>query len=303
MDYLNEKTLSLSKLKQTAWSNPGFALFCLLFFIFMELFFIVFPPRGFIAEDYFILGSIRGQALISIENLWENKINNDQFMLEILEKSGIKKFSDKTKALAYLNNEIRTNLRFARINNVLFKISFIQPSAENIRPFLNTFSESFLAEISQIAEEELKNRRKNANFQLRQLNRRSYFTYNLFNPESSYQEIVVDPARSLTENATFSENSFSGKAGLLILNELNDQLYSAIVSAQRHNDESQKILSIFPFKSRKLTDPEMPPRPVQPFLIIFYIFIAFATLLLYLAGLVYLLPASKKSDLQDNASV
>lgn len=301
MNSLNERKISLENLKTTALLHPLWALICVLLLFLFEAYFFVYPPRGYIAEDYVLSGSVKGQPLVAVQSLWESKLNDDEFMLEILEKSAIEKFPARSEALFYLNTRIRKNLRFSAVNEVLFKIIFVQPAAEKIRPFLNAFTDKFLYEIALLSREELENRRKNALFQFDQLLRRNSFVYQFFKPITAFEKLIPDKSGRLPEISERKESSWLGKIGVIVLNELNLELYRAIVYLKNHSDENQRILSLYPFESKLLTDPDMPPQTVQPYLKVFYLFIAVAVILVYLAGLIYFVPLEKNAENCANA--
>jgi hypothetical protein len=294
MNNLAEKSISYAVLKKTAGMFPGWSIFCLLLWILAQSFFLVYPPRGYIADDIILLGSVRGQPLISIQHLWEDVYNDDRLMLEVLEKSGIHKGKNRIEALEFLNENIRKNLRFSVVNEVLFRVSFIQPGKSSIRPFLNTFSERFLAEAAAVNDDELQRRRHRVTFQFEQLNRRNYLVHRLLAPASLLADLTPGEKGFSGELKLAENESWYGKMAMLIINELNQDLYSARVNLSNHTDLSQKILAMFPFNTIRLTDPETPARPVQPYLIVFYLFIPLAVFLFYLAGLIYLAPEEER---------
>jgi hypothetical protein len=302
LNYLNEKKICLKSLKAAAFKHQRWAMICFAALVLLESFFIIYPPRGYIAEDYVTIGSIKGKPLVMVQNLWESKISNDDFMLAVLEKAAVKSFNNRSDALAYLNSNIRKNLRFSSINETLFKISFVQPAASRIRPFLNAFTQSFLQHMATISDEELQNRRRNAIFQFKQLLRRNLFIYELFEPLTAFDKIVPGPNGQLAEIDAEQENSWLGKAALVLLNELNRELFRAQVYVKSHTDEKQKILELYPFTQQRLTDPEMPPQPVQPFLVIFYFFVALSVLLFWLASLVYLVSGAAQEEADATGS-
>lgn len=302
MNNLTEKSITFAVLRKTAGIFPGWSILCFLLWILAQSFFLFYPPRGYVADDIILLGSVRGQPLISIQHLWEDVYNDDGLMLEVLEKSGIHQGRNRIEALEFLNENIRKNLRFSIVNEVLFRISFIQPGKSSIRPFLNTFSERFLAEASAVNDDELQRRRRRVTFQFEQLNRRNYLVYRLLAPTSLLVDLTPGEKGFNGELKLAENESWYGKLAMLIINELNQDLYSARVNLSNHTDMTQKILAMFPFATIRLTDPETPARPVQPYLIIFYLFIPLAIFLFYLAGLIYLAPDDEQNG-KDAASV
>jgi hypothetical protein len=180
------------------------------------------------------------------------------------------------------------------VNEVLFRVSFIQPGKSSIRPFLNTFSERFLAEAAAVNDDELQRRRHRVTFQFEQLNRRNYLVHRLLAPASLLADLTPGEKGFSGELKLAENESWYGKMAMLIINELNQDLYSARVNLSNHTDLSQKILAMFPFNTIRLTDPETPARPVQPYLIVFYLFIPLAVFLFYLAGLIYLAPEEER---------
>ncbi|MGM0598307.1 MAG: hypothetical protein ACQETH_00700 [Candidatus Rifleibacteriota bacterium] len=290
MNYLNEKEITFGQFKQVALQHYGWALICIISLLFLESFFFIYPPRGFVAEDFVTLGSIKGQPLLSIDSLWQSKISDDIFMLDILDGSEIKRFKNRVEKLRYIENNLRPNLHFTSLNKTIFKITFIQPSAEKIRPFLNVFTKKFLDQVALISREQLQNRRRNANFFYRQLLRRNALIHSLFKPTTKFEKIIPDQKSRIDNVFPQDEDSWLGKIGLITINELNKYLFRAQTMLKDYTDEQQKILSLFPFTHKRLTDPEMPPKPVQPFLFVFHIFVVIAIFLIYIAGLFYYFP-------------
>lgn len=290
MNGLAEKSFTLGTLKQVCRQNPFWLWLCLFLWVVAQLFFWVYPPRGYVADDIVLFGSIRGQALVSVQHLWEGVVNDDKLMLEVLEKSGICKNKQRLAALEFLNENVRKNLRFNPINEVLFRISFIQAGKNEIRPFLNTFVERFLHEASTLNDDELMRRRQRVTFQFEQLRRRNLLVHNLLKPVSLLADLTPGDQGFAGELKPAVEGSIGGKLALLLINELNKELFAARVHLLNHTDTSQKILSLFPFSPLRLTDAETPARPVQPYLLIFYLFIPMALFLFFIAGLIYLAP-------------
>ncbi len=290
---MHEKNLSFIELAHTGRRYPAWAGVCLFFAVIIEVFFLVYPPRGYIADDIILFASVRGQPLISVQNLWEDVFNDDRLMLEVLEKSGVKPVTEKVEALEFLNENVRKNLRFSMLNEVLYRISYIQPGKSDLRPFLNTFSDRLLQEASVLCDDELNKRRQRVGVQFEQLRRRNLLIHRLFAPMTPLQDLTPGDEGFIGELDPAKENSLFGKLGTLIINELNRELFSAKVHQLTHTDLNQKILSLFPFSTMRLTDPATPPRAVQPYLPVFYLFIPVAFLLFYLAGLIYLHPVSR----------
>lgn len=252
---------------------------------------MIYPPRGFIAEDTIVLGSINGQPLLAINSFWENNFNDDRLMVDIIEKSAIGEFSSRIETLKFLNENIRKNLRFQVLNDVIFKVSFTQATYKNIRPFLNTFTSRMIKEMTALTNEELEQRIQNARFQYQQLRQKSHFVHELFALKTAFEKLIPGmdgPPPELDENA---ETGMVRKIGLVLINELNTRLFSASLYLKKHVDNEMKILSLFPRLSRSLTDQESMPKAVQPFLMAFYVFIPISMFLIFVAGLLYLAPA------------
>lgn len=287
-----EKNISIGILVETCKNNRFWAWACLLTFLLLETFFFFFPPRGYIAEDMIIAGSIRGQTLISVEHLWEKIVSDDQFMLEVLADAKISELHDKKEQLDFLNEVVRKNLKFLPVNQVLFRISFILPTAKGVREFLNTFTQRFVAELSLLSEDELALRRERVDFQYEQLFRRVLMIHSLLAPEMPIEEIVPDKNGFNTNFKTlsFSGRSFLRKSAMAVINELSRDLFAARIHQMNHNDHNQKILRLYPFSAVRLSDSSSPPKPVQPYLVVFYFSILVSVFLVFLAGLVYLIP-------------
>lgn len=296
MKQLNEKEITFKQFKQTAIKHHKWALLCIIILICLETFFFLYPPRGYIAEDYITIGSIKGQPLISVQRLWHSRVKNDQFMLDVLANSNIRDFENRLEKLEYIDKSLRPNLRFSIVNETIFKISFIQSSTKSIRPFLNTFTKKFIEHAALISKENLQSRRKNAKFSYQQLLRRADLLHRLFSLSIPLEKIIPDKNTGLVNSPADNNESLSGTIGLIAINELNKYLYEAQRMLKEYTDEKQAILALFPFNHKRLTDPETPPKPVQPFLSIFYLFLVIAVFLIYIAGLFYFLPTNKQED-------
>ena len=296
MNYLNEKEITFNQLKQTALKHYNWAIFCLALLICCEIFFFVYPPRGYIAEDFIVLGSIKGQPLISVEELWQSKIKDDKFMLKIFSESTIKNLKSRVEKLEYIDTELLPNLHFAKLNDTLFKIAFIQPSTQKIRPFLNTFTRNFLQQTALISNENLQKKRRNTKFAYEQLLRRSQIIHDLFQLKVPFERLIPNQNGQPESISQEKEDTFMGKLGLVVINELNKELFKIQSALKDYTDDNQEILSLFPFTLKRLTDPETPPRTVQPYLFVFYFFIAVAVFLIYTAGLFYFLPSLKQEN-------
>ena len=299
MNSFAEKTVSFASLRAGARNFPRWAVLCLVVCILLEIYFIMLPPRGYIAEDVILVGSIRGQPLISVQNLWEDVFYDDELMLEVLQKSAIESFDNKADALDFLNENIRKQLRFSPLNEILFKISFIQPGRTSLRPFLNTFSDRFLEEIKVLSDDELNRRRQRVKFQFDQLSRRNQLVYRLLAPVTLLEDLTPGEHGFSGELKIDGKEKWFGRFAGLLINELNSSLFAARSHFQTHTDMSQKILAMFPFDSMRLTNPETPPRPVQPYLFLFYLLIPASFFLLYLAGLILLLPDENSLSRQE----
>lgn len=296
MNYLNEKEITFDQLKRTALKNYNWALICVIFLIGIEILFYIYPPRGYNAEDCIVLGSIKGQPLLSVEKLWQSKVKDDKFMLKILSESKIIQLKSHEENLKFIDNQIRPNLHFSMINSTLFKISFIQSSTHKIRPFLNTFTRNFIEQATLISNENLQKKRQNTNFAYQQLLQRSRLTHNLFALKVPLDKIIPNQ-NCQVENISYEyEDSFPGKLGIILINELNWELFKNQRALLDYTDKNQKVLSLFPFTIKRLTDPGTPPKPVQPYLFVFYFFIAAAVCLIYISGLFYFLPYQNQEE-------
>lgn len=301
MNYLAEKRINLAGLKQVCHQNQKWLWFCFFLWVLAQTFFWIYPPRGYIAEDMIVFASVRGQPLFSAEHLWQKVFNDDRLMLEVLEKSKIFKGAARISSLEYLNENIRRSLRFSSVNEVIFKVSFIQPGKGEIRPFLNLFVERFLHEASSLSDDELMRRRQRVTFQYQQLERRNILVHKLLGPITSLEEILPDEKGYRGDLNPAQETTMVGKIALLLINELNQALYAARVNLLNHTDLTQKILKLFPYSNLRLTDPETPARPVQPYLPVFYLFIFLAASLFCLAGLIYLSPNDSATSSTNDA--
>lgn len=262
---------------------------CLVICIVLEVWFYHYPPRGVIGEDVIVSGSVIGNPLVDFNALWARVFNDDELMLKIIDQAGICDKKTRSERLKFLDSDIRRNLRYQDDKGTLIKITLKRPGFNDIRPFLNYFTDTLVAKLNVIGQETFKQRRERALAQYtRALERiRLLADYFVIVP---LQKGLASSSKELVEvDALTTElNYYQIKSPIarLLLGEFLPTFTTAQQYFRPYFDSEMKILDIFPRASVVLSARDMPASPVQPFYELIFILVPAAMFLVYLSLLV-----------------
>lgn len=265
-------------------------IFCLVLCLFLEIWFFNYPPRGVIAEDVIITGSIIGSPLVNFQSVWTRFFNDDELMLQIIDRAKICNYTDRIERLNFLNRSIRKNLRYQQDNETVIKISLKRPGFNDVRPFLNHVTDTLVEKLNAIGHESFELRKEKAMVQHSRVIERIRFIADIFAIQA-LGEIIGDPKSTPPPTTSFlnalqSDDIKSGLAQAL-LSELLSQYSSAQINYEPYFNDSMKILELFPRSSIVLSARDMPATPVQPFYELIFILVPLALTLVYVSLLVF----------------
>lgn len=266
-------------------------IFCLSLCLFLEIWFLNYPPRGVIAEDVIIAGSVIGSPLVNFKSLWVRFFNDDELMLQIIGRAGICNYDDRIKRLAFLNLSIRRNLSYHQDNDTLIKISLKRPGFNDVRPFLNYFTDTLIEKLNAIGHENFELRKEKALIQYSRVIERIRFIANIFAIQT-LGEIINHQKSTPPSTASFLSALQSGNIksdfAQALLGELLPQYSSAQINYEPYFNDEMKILELFPRSAVVLSAKDMPATPVQPFYELIFLLVPLALALIYLSLLVIL---------------
>ncbi|NCB37395.1 MAG: hypothetical protein EOM80_01390 [Erysipelotrichia bacterium] len=279
-----------SELLQTAGKHRFIGLCCLVLCVFLESWVAVYPPRGVAGEDVILIGSVMGSPLVRFEPLWLRMFNDDEFMLQVVERSGICKNTEKSEQLRFLNRTVRKNLKFCAENDTLIKISFKRPGYNDIRPFLNYFTEGLVQKLKLMSQEEFALRKEKARLQFVRIVERLRLVARVFRlPE--IHKLLVDNGSILPGGKLLlasEPESLRAEIGGLLINELLPPYYMAATTYEQYFKDNLEILNLYPRFPILLTSRDTPAMPVQPFYEMIFLLVPISVLLIYLALLIIL---------------
>lgn len=281
----NNRTITFTRIKELVIQHPFWLILCFVVGIWLETFFISYPPRGVAAENHIVLGSQNGRAIVSFEGLWLKCIHDDNYMLEIIDSLKLKQLDKPIDRLNFLNRSVRPKLSFSKLGSRIIKIRFEQPGYSIVRIFLNTFTDNIMRKLNKIANEEIKALTINKQLILNQLLQKSFLIGELFDVEgrvSGFSDKEVTHNNYTTTNG----GRFFSNIGMQLINGLRNSIFQAYNDLQSCINVNSEFKTIFPHKTQLLTLKNTPAHPVQPFLNLLYIMIPIATLLIAFSGLI-----------------
>ncbi|MBU1109247.1 MAG: hypothetical protein KKB51_21390 [Candidatus Riflebacteria bacterium] len=294
----NTPEFKLTEIFQLARKHRFVGLCCLVLCLFLEVWFYNYPPRGVVGEDMLIAGSNMGNSLVDLNSLWARIVNDDALMLEIIDRSAICKHTEQSKRLSFLKRSIRQDLKFQIENNTIVKISFKRPASNQVRPFLNYFTDTFVKKLDAIGMEGLELRRQSASVQFANVIERMKFVASIFSI-SGIHELLSDysnkPLQTDKILAVFQTVNAGSNIGRVLLGELLPQYTAAGIHYEKYFRNDMQFLDLFPRSSVILTSRNMPATPVQPFYELIFILCPVAVSLMYLSLLIVL----RARDSQD----
>lgn len=269
--------------------------------LFLEIYFLIYPPRGLKATDVIALPNVRGSTLVNFPVVWNMLYHNDQEMLETMIEGGYIASATSEEALGLLHEGIRNNLSYSMLSDNLVSISFIQPRGREIRSFLSAFNKRMLEALDSMSREELNMRITRAIAHLVQLQRRWNILEQGFGiSQQMAAEFLIQslPLTSINEEEgieiqhkifesikNFAANDWLSTFGYLALNELDISILQARMSLDVLTASSGAHLSMYPRETMVLTNPKAQPVPVQPFVTFFYLLIPLGCLCMCIGGL------------------
>lgn len=292
----NNKEFRLSELPALARKHYLTGFLCFVLCLFLEIWFLNYPPRGVVGTDVIITGSVVGNPLVDFNSLWARILNDDELMLQIIDRAQICKHEDRARRLNFLNRAIRQNLNFETENATLVKISFKRPGPDDVRPFLNYFTDTVVEKLDAIGQECFETRKEKALVQYARIIERFRFVADFFamptigkmfrhqpNFTTSIPKILeeLDSAR-ITEGF-----------GRALIGELLPHYSTAQINCAPYFDDKIKILELFPRSPIVITARDMAPTPVQPYYELIFLLVPLAVFIIYVSLLIIL---GQKSD-------
>lgn len=286
-----DQEFRLTEIFHQARKHPFVGLCCLVLCLFLEVWFYNYPPRGVTGEDMLVAGSNLGNPLVDLNSLWARVINDDELMLQIIDRSAICRHTDRSKRLKFLKRSIRRDLKFQVENNTLIKISFKRPASDEVRPFLNYFTDAFVEKLDAISRENLEFRRQNASVKFANIIERMRLVASVFSIKNIHELLDDYGNKPLQTDKILAElqNANTGSSiGRALLGELLPLYNSAGVHFEQYVKNDMQILDLFPRSSVILTSRDMPSTPVQPFYELIFILVPAAVSMLYVSILIIL---------------
>jgi len=292
----DQKEFRLSELPALARRHYLTGLFCLVICLFLEIWFLHYPPRGVVGENVIITGSVIGSPLVDFDSLWARVTNDDELMLQIIDRAEICRQKNRVEKLNFLNRTIRQNLKFQPENETLVKISFKRPGYNDIRPFLNCFTDALIDKLTNMGQESFEIRREKALVQYSRAIERLRFIAHFFDMPSiaalleNSPEAPVDTSRMLEKVRSDKVTDGIGRA---LLGELLPGYSTAQIYYEPYFNDKMKLLELFPRSPVVITARDMPPTPVQPFYELIFVLVPMAVFLIYASLLIIL---GRKND-------
>ncbi len=277
---------TLSHVVEASKKYRSFAIFLIILCVLLEIWFLKYPPRGMITTDVIVLGTVKGQPLVSFEQIWKRFVFDDNFLLETAEKSGFFTNQSPEEKLALLG-KIRKSLSFEIEKDYFVKISFRQPGAKKVRTFLNSFTESLVKKLELIISEEFDQKKESAEKNLLQLENRAKFLKQAFN--INFDENII---------GKIVKNSFLTICGDFLENELTIPLHNAKKNLLIYTYDKWNFLSLYPRKPQILTDKKTQPQPIQPFYVLFLMLIPVGIFFMY-AGVMVIISQQRIGICKD----
>lgn len=285
----SSKSITFAEVRNLCKQHPVWIVICLVLCIAFELYFFNYPPRGVKAEDTIVVGSLVGKTLVNFETIWVRYINDDTFMLNLIDKLALVKSKSIKEQIRFLNASIRPNLSFEKVGQTIVRIKFQQPGYKNVRPFLNQFTKSLMTNFDKIAKERLDSIISKKKLVFKQLMQKIFQISEIFHipnyrVDFTNSDSIKDNLPSNTDYAA-TGSCLLTNIGKIANNNLIIAAYDAYEDIQNCVAKDKEILMIFPRKSILLTCDNTPPVPIQPFISLFYLLIPGAWFIVCLSGL------------------
>lgn len=288
---MNKKEFRLSELPALAREHYLTGFLCLILCLILEIWFFHYPPRGVVGEDVIITGSVVGGPLVDFNSLWARVLNDDELMLKIIDRANICKKNSRIESLNFLKHAIRRNLNFTTVNATLVKISFKRPGYNDIRPFLNYFTDTIVEKLEAMGQESFEIRKEKAMVQHTRVIERLRFIVELFSMPAMGEMLKKQSNMPMTTEKILEKlrsDRIADGIGRVLLGELLPSYSTAQIYYEPYVNDDMQILELFPRSPVILTARDMPPTPVQPFVELIFLLVPLAVSIIYISFLLIL---------------
>lgn len=274
---------------ETVKKRPSVSVVILLCMLLTQVFFYYYPLRGFVIERRLSLPQISSSMLVDFKDIWVRLVNDDQFMLELVESTFQEQSADHVQRLRLVQN-LRTRLNYSFLSPNIVEIAYTQSNSYNMQPIINEFVSRIQKNINRHSQHVIERRHSALKLRISTLLDELLLLSRVFDVDQS--QMIID---KLTEHEYESEifkktenDSFFQTVGMLMMNYKRYELYSNLVNEQLFLRDDLKLFELYPKQADILTDVHSPPGYVQAYYQLFYVLIFVAYLLIWLAVVTFI---------------